>query len=79
MKKENHIVLEIINRKINYVCELSKVFKTSKYKYAFDKNNFPLKTGVNNYWNFLVDIENLTTYTWSQFNKKYDKKFSIKE
>lgn len=48
MKKENHIVFEIIN-------------------------------GKNKYWNFLIYIENLTTYNWEQFNKKYDSLLSIKD
>ena len=42
--KNQHVVLEIVNGNVEYICNISAVYKDSTYKYAFDKNNFPLKT-----------------------------------
>ena len=78
MKKDNHIVFEIIKGKICYICKLDLVFKKSQYKYACNIQNFPLKISQEKYYTFLLDTKR-DYHTWESFIEQYDIIFSIKE
>ena len=78
MIKDNHIVFEIIHERIEYVCKLGVLFKKSQYKYAFDRQNSPLKMTQENYYTFLLDMKR-DYHTWEKFNRTYDRRLSIKK